>query len=156
MSLLLAISACKGWRPRQLDIKTTFLYVILMAELYLDLPEGSWLDGVVATIMRCIYRLKQSPREWNNWLVAFLAPCGIVITAWDLSFLAHEFGNMFFAIYLDDITLLGASGELKVETINVLKNEFKVNDMRGIHGVLGIQITCTEDVITGSQTTIIV
>jgi len=33
LRLLLAISACKGWRPRQLDIKTAFLYGILKEEV---------------------------------------------------------------------------------------------------------------------------
>jgi len=41
LRLLLAIWACKGWRPRQLDIKTAFLYGILKEEVYMDLPEGS-------------------------------------------------------------------------------------------------------------------
>ena len=54
LRLLLAISACKGWRPRQLDIKTTFLYGILKEEVYMDLLEGSRLDGMVAKLKRCI------------------------------------------------------------------------------------------------------
>jgi hypothetical protein len=60
----LAISAYKGLRPRQLDIKTAFLYGILKEEVYMDLPEGSWIDGIVGKLKRCIYGLKQSPREW--------------------------------------------------------------------------------------------
>jgi len=48
LRLLLALSACKGWRPRQLDVKTAFLYGILKEEVYMDLPEGSRLDGMVA------------------------------------------------------------------------------------------------------------
>jgi hypothetical protein len=56
------------------------------------------------------------------------------------------------AIYVDDITLFGATGELKERTINVLKTEFKVNDMVELNWLLGIQITCTDDGITPSQT----
>ena len=33
LRLLLALSACKGWRPRQLDVKNAFLYVILKEEV---------------------------------------------------------------------------------------------------------------------------
>jgi hypothetical protein len=64
---LLAISAWKGWRPRQLDVKTAFLYGILKEEVYMNLKEGSWLDGMVAKLKRCIYRLKTSLRECYYW-----------------------------------------------------------------------------------------
>jgi len=155
LRLLLALSACKGWQPRQLDIKTAFLYGILKEEVYMDLPEGSRLDGMVAKLKRCIYRLKQSPKEWYYRLVEYLGPFGFVITAWDPCVLVHESGDLSLAIYVDDITLFGATGELKEQTINVLKTEFKVNDMGELNWLLGIQITFTDDGITLSQTTFI-
>ena len=55
LRLLLALSAFRGWRPRQLDVKTAFLYGILNEEVYMDLPDGSRFDGMVAKIYRCIY-----------------------------------------------------------------------------------------------------
>jgi hypothetical protein len=127
----------------------------LKEEVYMDLPEGSWIDGIVAKLNRCIYGLKQSPREWYYWLVEYPGPFRFVITAWDPCVLVHETGNLFLAIYVDDITLFGATGELKEQTINVLKTEFKVNDMGELNWLLGIQITCTNDGITLSQTTFI-
>jgi len=89
LRLLLALSACKGWRPRQLDVQTAFLYGILKEEVYMDLPEGSRLDGMVAKLKRCFYGLKQSPREWNYRLVEYLGPFGFAITAWDPCILVH-------------------------------------------------------------------
>ena len=47
LGISLALSACKGWRPRQLDVKTAFVYVILQEEVHMHLPEGSRLDGMV-------------------------------------------------------------------------------------------------------------
>jgi len=152
---LLALSACKGWRPRQLDVKTAFLYGILKEEVYMELPEGSRLDGIVAELKRSIYGLKQSPREWYYRLVEYLGPFGCGITVWDPCVLVHESGDIFLAIYVDDITLFGATGELKEQTIDVLKTEFKVNDMGELNWLLGIQITFTDDGITLSHTTFI-
>jgi len=152
LRVLLALSACKGWRPRQLDVKTAFEHGILKE---MDLPEGSRLDGMVAKLKRCIYGLKQSPREWYYRLVEYLGPFGFAITAWDPCGLVHESGDLFLAIYVDDITLFGATGELKEQTINVLKTEFKVNDMGELNWLLGIQKTFTKDGITHSQTTFI-
>jgi len=155
LRLLLALSACKGWRPRQLDVKTAFVYGILKEEVYMDIPEGSRLDGIVAKLKRCIDGLKQSPREWYYWLVEYLGPIGFAITAWDPCVLVHESGDLFLAMYVDDITLFGATGELKEQTINVLKTEFKVNDMGELNWHLGIQITFTDNGITLSLTTFI-
>ena len=124
-------------------------------KVYVDLPEGSQLDGMVAKLKRCIYGLKQSLREWYYQIVEYLGPVGFAITAWDRSVLVHESGDLFLALYMDDITLFEATGELKKQTIIVLKTEFKVNDMGELSWHLGIQITFTDDVITLSQTTFI-
>jgi len=121
----------------------------------MDLPEGSRLDGMVAKLTRCIYGLKQSPREWYYRLVEHIGPFGFVITTWDPCVLVHETGNLFWAIYVDDITLFGAAGEVKEQTINILKTEFKVNDMGELNWFLEIQITFTDDGITLSQPTFI-
>jgi len=129
LRLLLALSACKEWRPRQLDVQTAFWYRILKEEVYIDLLEGSRLDRMMAKLKRCIYGLKQSLREWYYRLVEYLGPFGFAITAWDPCVLVHESGDLFLAIYLEDITLFGATGELKKQTIDVLRTEFKVNDM---------------------------
>jgi len=67
-----ALSAYNRWRPRQLEVKTAFLYGILKEEVYMDLPEGSRLNGMVAKWQKCIYGLKQSPSEWYYQLVESL------------------------------------------------------------------------------------
>jgi hypothetical protein len=40
LRLLLAITAVQGWRPQQVDVKSTFLYGDLEEEIYMSLPEG--------------------------------------------------------------------------------------------------------------------
>ncbi|KAI1007147.1 hypothetical protein K3495_g1070 [Podosphaera aphanis] len=52
--LLLAIAAHKYWRPRQLDIKTAFLYGILHEEIFMELPDGYRKENHVARLNRCI------------------------------------------------------------------------------------------------------
>jgi hypothetical protein len=72
---LSAILACNRWRPKQLDLKTAFLYRTVKEDIHLYLAEGSRLDGIVGKLMRwSIYGLKQSPREWYYWLVEYLGP----------------------------------------------------------------------------------
>jgi len=100
--------------------------------------------------------LKQSARDWYYWLEEYQGPCGFVVTAWDPCVLVHKSGNLFLAIYVDNITLFGATAEIKEQTINILKTEFKVNDMGELNWLLGIQITFTDNGITLSQTTFII
>jgi len=121
----------------------------------MDLPEGSRLEGIVAKLRRCIEGLKQSPREWYYLSVGYLGPFRFAITVSDPCVFAHESGDHFSAIYVDDITLFGAAGEVKKQTINMLKTEFKVNNMGELNWFLTIQITFTNDGITLSQTTFI-
>jgi len=121
----------------------------------MDLPEGSRIDRMMPKLKRCIYGLKQSPKKWYYWLVEYLGPFGFVITAWDPCVLVHESGNLLLAIYVDHIMLFRATGRLKEQTINVLKTEFKVNDMGELNWLLGIQITFTNNGITLSLTTFI-
>jgi len=110
---------------------------------------------MVAKLKRCIYGLKQSLREWYYRWVKYLRPFGFVITAWDPWVLVLEWGDLTLALYVDDITLFGATAELKEQTINELNTEFKVNDMGELNWLLGIQITFTDGGITLSWTTFI-
>ena len=79
LRLLLAISAAKKWKPRQLDIKTAFLYGILNEEIYMELPEGYRIGNHVAKLNRCIYGLKQSPRNWYFRLTEYIIPLGFFL-----------------------------------------------------------------------------
>ena len=155
LRFLLAISAAKGWKPRQLDIKTAFLYGIIKEEVYMDLPEGHQVEGMVARLKRCIYGLKQSPREWYHRLVEYLIPYGFAISVFDPCVLVHNSGDQFIAIYVDDLTLYGPSGTFQNSTVALLESEFKVNDMGLLHWLLGIQIDFTDAGITLSQTAFI-
>lgn len=150
--LLLAISAHNKWMPRQLDIKTAFLYGVLKEEVYMELPEGHKVENCVAKLNRCIYGLKQSPREWYFRLINFLHPYGSTSSSFDPCVMIHKSGHLYIAIYVDNISLFGEQGELLDQTVALLKSEFKVNDMGNLHWLLGIQISYSQKGIELSQT----
>ncbi|KAI0992679.1 hypothetical protein K3495_g15506, partial [Podosphaera aphanis] len=152
LRLLLAIGASKRWKPRQLDIKTAFLYGILDEEIYMELPEGYRQENHVARLKRCIYGLKQSPREWYFRLVEYLKPFGFVSSLFDPCVLVHDSKSLIIAIYVDDIILFGENSDLIEQTVDILKSEFKVNDMGILNWLLGIQIQYSNTGITLSQT----
>ena len=104
----------------------------------MELPEGSRTPGKVAKLNRCIYGLKQSPREWYYRLVLFLQPYGFAISSFDPCVLVHNLGNFFISIYVDDITLFGPQNTFMDQTVSLLKTEFKVKDMGALQWLLGI------------------
>ena len=59
--LLITLSEYYYWHLQQLDIKAAFLYSILNKDIYMQLPEGSRIDGMCGKLNKCIYGLKQSP-----------------------------------------------------------------------------------------------
>ncbi|KAI0991228.1 hypothetical protein K3495_g16959, partial [Podosphaera aphanis] len=97
LRLLLAISASKCWKPRQLDIKTAFLYGILDEDIYMELPEGYRVENHVAKLKRCIYGLKQSPREWYFRLTEHIIPFGFAPSHFDPCVFIHDTGKLIIA-----------------------------------------------------------
>jgi hypothetical protein len=155
LRLLLAISASRRWQPRQLDVKTAFLYGHLKEEIYMRLPERRKIDGKVCKLKRCLYGLKQSPREWYARLTNYLLPYGFAIAHFDPCVLIHNSGNLFIAIYVDDITIFGPNDDLTERIISALGTEFQVKDLGTLHWLLGIKIDFTDQAITLSQETYI-
>ena len=72
LRLLIALAANHRWQPQQLDIKGAFLYGYLKEEIYMQLPKDSRQEGICMKLNRCIYGLKQSPREWYHQLSSVL------------------------------------------------------------------------------------
>ena len=66
LRLLIALSAYHHLHPQQLDIKVAFLYSILNKDIYMQLPEGSQIEGMYGKLNKCIYSLKQSLQEWYH------------------------------------------------------------------------------------------
>ena len=65
---MVALGASKGMQMHQMDVTTAFLYAPLDEEVYMEQPEGTMLsgsEGKVMGLLKCLYGLKQSPRQWN-------------------------------------------------------------------------------------------
>ena len=65
--LLLALSAQKGWKVFQLDVKSAFLNGVLQEEIYVEQPEGFVVQGEedkVYLLKKALYSLKQAPNAW--------------------------------------------------------------------------------------------
>jgi hypothetical protein len=71
LRLFLAIATACDLDMCQLDIHTAFLYAPIMEGVYIRQPLGFSDDtSKVCNLKRCLYGLKQSPREFNMLLRA--------------------------------------------------------------------------------------
>ena len=70
----------------QLDVKTAFLYGTLDEEIFMAQPEGFVEKGKedqVCLLLKSLYKLKQSPGQWNRIFDSFMKQKGFDRSAYD-------------------------------------------------------------------------
>jgi hypothetical protein len=107
LCLFLAIAASQDLELCQLDIDTAFLYAPIKDDVYIRKPFG-FADRTsnVCHFKRCLYGLKQSPREFNMLLRGWLVDHGWQQCVSDPCIYIFRAGHVDFAIialYVDDI-----------------------------------------------------
>ena len=80
LRVLVSLAAANGWKLRQFDIETAFLYADLDEEVYVRPPrrfEEHDEDGeeLVWKLHKSLYGLRQAPRNWyltfTTWLLEY-------------------------------------------------------------------------------------
>jgi len=123
---ILALVPIKGLKIQQMDVKGAYLNGQLKEKVYMHQPEGyEDTTGRVCELIKTLYGLKQSGREWNEEFDEKVKkfrfqhlrsnPCvyikrdgddSVIITAW-----------------VDDILLFATSNELMQQTKSDLRTE---------------------------------
>ena len=116
--MLLALAALEDWHIHQMDVKSAFLNGLLDEEIYMEQPQGFIKTGKeikVCRLKKAIYGLKQASRAWNLQFHAALTALGLKRMYADAGIyvMPQREGDdpLFVVIYVDDITILGASLE---------------------------------------------
>ena len=142
---MVALGASKGMQMHQMDVTTAFLYAPLDEEVYMEQPEGTVLSGSEGKVMRllkCLYGLKQSPRQWNILIDSVLKQLGFTRLKSDFGIYVKGEGDdaVYIALYVDDLFLVGKKlGEIK-EVKDGLCTQFKMKDLGEARFLLGIEI----------------
>jgi hypothetical protein len=93
-----------------MDVKTTFLNRDLEEDIYMEQPEGFTQEGehLVCKLHKSLYKLKQSPKAWNQKLDAFLKSIEFVRSDADFSMYVTQVGDVkfFIVVYVNDIILV--------------------------------------------------
>ena len=105
---LVAMGASKGMNVHQLNVTTTFLYAPLEEVVFMEQPEGTVKEGDEGKVMRllkCLYGLKQSPRQWNICIDTALKQLGFVRLKSDVGIYVKGEGGeaVYIALYVDEL-----------------------------------------------------
>ena len=72
MRVLLSIAARLDLEVHQLDVPQAFIQAPLDEDVYMEMPQGFEVAGMVCRLQKSLYGLKQSPRNWYLLCSAFI------------------------------------------------------------------------------------
>lgn len=143
---VLAIVASNNLELEQMDVKTAFLNGDLEEDVFMAVPEGlreSSNSNKVCKLLRSIYGLKQSPRQWYSKMHEFLLSLNFVSSRNDPCLYVRHLGSgiLIIALYVDDLLIAGNS-KSEIESLKrELSHRFEMKDMGAARIMLGIKIT---------------
>ena len=146
LRMLLAFSAHFGYEIEQMDVPDAYLKGDLKETIYMEIPEGyatpaSQSNGQqVLKLLRPLYGLKQSGREWNLKAKNQLGSMGFRPISSDSCVFLNKSEQTILALYVDDMLIFSQSAE----KVNIVKQQlfekFSMKDMGKASFVLGIRI----------------
>jgi hypothetical protein len=152
--VILALVPIKGLKIQQMDVKGAYLNGTLKEKVYMRQPEGYEDNtGRVCDLVKTLYGLKQSGREWNaefdrklkNFSFSRLRsnPCVYIKRNGD--------DVAIITVWVDDLLLFTQSDKLMEQTKSDLCTQWEITDLGEPTKIVGIKITQTKDSITISQ-----
>jgi hypothetical protein len=130
LRVLLALTASKQHELVQLDVETAYLNGDIEEEIYLVPPQGytECPKGYCLRLLKCLYGLKQAGRQWYKKLTQKLTKMGFKQSEIDpCIFFKHDGKDtMIIGIYVDDLLISHNNKEKVNDTIQELRNEFKL------------------------------
>ena len=139
-----------------MDVKGAYLNGDLKEEIYMNQPEG-FNDGTscLCHLIKTIYRLKQSGREWNHKLDTKLTEMGFERLQSDPCVYIQKTNSIeIITVWVDDLLLFTNSKDRMDALKRELANQFEITDLGEPNKLVGIEITRDKEngTLTISQT----
>lgn len=139
----LAIAIIKGYRVKLMDVKTAYLNAENEHEIYMTFPidfRDESKPKQVLRVIKSLYGLKASGREWYKTLCSRLIAAGFRQTQYDDCVFIHGDTNAILLTYVDDLVLLSPDQEVEDNIANLLRSQFTMTDCPPDAAFLGIAI----------------
>jgi len=128
-----------------MDVKSVFLNGPLSELVYVEQPpcfEDPKRPNHMYKLHKVLYRLKQAPRAWYEYLNDFLLKNGFEMGKADSSLFTHKVNNDIFVcqIYVDDIIFGSADQKFCEEFSGIITKRFEMSMMGELKFFHGFQI----------------
>ena len=141
---ILALAVAEDWEIQQMDVKGAYLNGKLKETIYMEQPQG-YSDGTsrICQLIKTLYGLKQSGREWNEELDTKLSGIGFKRLYTDPCVYIRREGNSIeiITVWADDLLLFTNSTETMVKLKNNLKKLFDITDLGEPNKLVGLEFT---------------
>jgi len=142
LRIFLALVAAEDLECNHFDIKNAFTKSTLKERIFLSKPKGVPVrDGYVLRVLRSLYGLKQSARDWNLLCRDYLLEIGFKQSLADPCLFTVPGTKIIILVYVDDILFAAPSTTEVAWFDSKLSQRFKTKNLGGISKVLGIRIT---------------
>ncbi len=146
--VLAALCVIENLEAFQDDVPTVFLKGSLQETVWMEQPEGyrSSDKDSFCYLLKTLYGLKQSPREWNMVLHKYLLSQGFIQSKVDTCIYVNQQGNkpLFVGIYVDDIITVGVKEQAN-KFRGKLRSHFGIQEGGQLEWYLGIAFYRQQD-----------
>lgn len=146
MRIILALAAHEDLEMLQMDVCTAYLNGTITENIFMQQPDKYVKKGAenkVCTLIKSLYRLKQSGNRWYERLDEYLTKYGFTRATTDtnLYILTRDEGRLYLLVYVDDLLLVSKSLKL-LNVRDLLTAEFEMKVLGDPAQLLGVQIRC--------------
>jgi len=146
LRVVLGLAASRDMELRQLDVPQAFTQAELEEEVYMEMPQGFGVDGMVCRLLKSLYGLKQSPRNWYILISTFLVEqLGYRATVSDPCLFVKESRSgdvILLFLFVDDMQVAVDQADLDEwsEDHAKLRERFNITDLGESKFMLGMRI----------------
>jgi hypothetical protein len=150
---VLSLAASKKMTVHQFDVKTAFLHGELNEDVFMCQPEGyDDGSGKVCKLLKSLYGLKQSGRQWNEKFTAFLRKQRFASSPADpcVHVRKEKCEIIIVCLYVDDGLVVSSNDSLASDFLSNMKKQFEITVNKPDHYV-GMEIDMHDGSVSISQ-----
>ena len=145
--LVMAIVAVLDLICKAMDVNTAFLYAPIDEVIFVEQPEGFRKVGpkgekLVCQMKRSLYGLKQSPRNWNQVIDAWLTDYGLIASSADpCVYVKRKDGSLLIVmLWVDDLIICGNNAADIDHFKETISKRFDMKDLGDLSNILGLKV----------------
>jgi len=145
--IILALAAALDWELENMDVDTAFLQSVVEELIFVRQPKGYVKLGrngreLVCRVLKSLYGLKQSPRNWNKVIDEWLRGFGFEPSKVDPCVYIYRRGGVLIIIvlYVDDLIIAGNNRGAINAFKSAISKRFKMKDLGALKWILGMEV----------------